>query len=712
MTENRSFTISEAEKGLTDAGISAGLDKDEVDAAKASLRRYWPILELANKRWLWGLGPKSEIIAAIRADRLKSTKETGKRSEAEVQLLICSAIRQIAKEKWDKLASSLVGVFGKEAIDGSRRIVFEIDDPIDLKLALAEIADRRSLLHAQLSDFEKKALLSGHLSIVSALERHGIDDIDGRVDFLRAQMACSSDPEWFVANYTREYAEELYQRYGFHGGERNSFSSTLIRTLSGRNDIGETVQLLGVFGYAAQEIWDDFFEQIPPSSVVWFQEHGIDINAPVDGEMVKTAPNSTYVSADQRRRGHPLNIAVRGGSYDLAKSLLRCGASVDEAFADGPSCVLYALSAPGITARAAHDRTLKHLAAYSDNQIKDAGWHLSPYQLAKDAQCRPMSKHLTSLVDRAKPEDFFEPAVLPERTEGIDWLIKHLELTSRPIAQWEGRYDSLFLTRLAEACARYPGVFDGSADRHLRYSNYWSKETRYPLSTTDNLDRKGSFVGAFPWTSRDFPWPENEEGEALSPVLQLNLKQMPLDKIGINAEALLQVWGDDYTPIVRFIPLDAIEGAEPDTEMKAWSNDLLGYDSGTGCQIGEVVEIEGDWRFSISREIEIDPDWPEDWDGDPAMADVLRELRGAWEELEKLASQEMQISDHAADGFFGGQMDGRQSSFYEFEDCITVYSPASLFMADGPGLVTLRDGTLSVMLSADQSQSFFAYVDR
>lgn len=402
MVGQKPQSILEAQDLLKTIANLVGLKEDECCLASSALDEFWSIFELSEVRWPGGRGPLSEAIAAIFSEKL-ITDTSRKRSMRETRDLVCASIRHTTlSDKWAALTSPLADELGHEALEASWLIVSRLADPIDLALGLEEIDDRRSLLHAPLTNLEKNEILSGRLSIAHALKNHGIADVDDRVAFLRGQYGLEQDPQWFVANYSKHYADHLYKRYGFEAGMVSPFSYRLFRVLFHRNESDDTLKALEKFGYEPQEIWDEFFEQIPPSSVAWFERNGVDVNASVQGERVHATSGAVIGSPRQRRKGHPLNIAVRGGNFELAKALHQCGSSIDRALDDGPSYVLYAVSDQRMSAKEAHERTTVHLAEFSAADIKAAGWQRSPHQLAKGASHDQMVKHLKSRLKQSK----------------------------------------------------------------------------------------------------------------------------------------------------------------------------------------------------------------------------------------------------------------------------------------------------------------------
>lgn len=310
----------------------------------------------------------------------------------------------------------------------------------------------------------------------------------------------------------------------------------------------------------------------------------------------------------------------------------------------------------------------------------------------------------------------------------IDQLIDELGLCDAPVATWPERHDCEFLSCLAAAYAEWPTMFASYADRVLRYANYWSPEIREPIRGMRNMDRRGSFVGGFPWTSPQYPWPVDALGKPLAPVLQLNLATLETGPLEAKADVLFQVWvwGDDWQPFCRLIPLAEAAG-DPDWSLLPWARsdmyyrfegfndeddwltptDISWYD---GRIVGEYVRAGPGWTFSLGRELEVEPDEIQ------LCEHVAPDVSSRWDELKRLSHEVPELnrgSYHESDvtsGFFGGQMYAQRGGYRDFPNYRTVYSPkiaGDLYGSDEFGLYIwfdgAADGTISVLANLDGS---------
>ncbi len=306
----------------------------------------------------------------------------------------------------------------------------------------------------------------------------------------------------------------------------------------------------------------------------------------------------------------------------------------------------------------------------------------------------------------------------------IDELIGQLGLRSFPIATWPGRHDCEFLAKLAECHSRWPTCFHDYADRVLRFANYWSHEHRVPIVGLRDLDRRGSFVGGFPWTSEAYPWPQNGRFGFLAPILQLNLATLEIGTLGLRSDTLFQVWawGEDGGLLYRSIPLDETLG-DPDWSLREWTSsdmyyrfegfsdkegwltptDVSWYD---GKVVGEYVRPSPSWEFSVGRELEMDPEAQENHDANS------EDVKAYWRALKVLSHSIPQLNRSCYDesdilsGIFGGQMYAQQISYDQFPAYRTLFMPnegGDLHGSDRYGLYIWfdggSDGKLSVLFN-------------
>ena len=321
----------------------------------------------------------------------------------------------------------------------------------------------------------------------------------------------------------------------------------------------------------------------------------------------------------------------------------------------------------------------------------------------------------------------------------VDALIERLGYVRAPISRWSERSASEFLQCLAQAYDSYPEVFRPYADRVLRYANFWSMEKRRPIMGMTDIDRRGSFLGGFPWTSTAYPWPVDCNGDPLAPILQLNLSQLALNQLQPEQDFLFQVWGKNETGKLYSRSLAVAElNGEPDWTILPWkTGDLYYHSEGfldgpewtvpTDLQwykkrvVGEYVYPDGDWHFSLGRNLDLvfgyaDELLPKD--------DLCKGAAIFWQSLEELSETAPQMSTStysSADllsGYFGGQMYAHRGDYADFRDYVALYSPMEVGEIDGDrdtGLYAWfdsgSDGKLSVLSRPSNPAHLYAYTD-
>jgi hypothetical protein len=82
-------------------------------------------------------------------------------------------------------------------------------------------------------------------------------------------------------------------------------------------------------------------------------------------------------------------------------------------------------------------------------------------------------------------------------------------------------------------------------------------------TSSDSLDRKGSFFGGLPFTSDDYPWPVNSESRPLCPLVQLDLREITKITGEEFGDGLLQVWvnldEDKFlTDLIRIVDVEEL----------------------------------------------------------------------------------------------------------------------------------------------------------
>lgn len=95
-----------------------------------------------------------------------------------------------------------------------------------------------------------------------------------------------------------------------------------------------------------------------------------------------------------------------------------------------------------------------------------------------------------------------------------------------------------------------------------------SARTGYPLVLNEvvpqEVDRLGSVLLGPVFTSREFPWPVDQEGQPMAPLCQVNLAHLPVTVS--QGDGLVQVWlpqseGGLGAPLIRMIPSTAVDDA-------------------------------------------------------------------------------------------------------------------------------------------------------
>lgn len=302
---------------------------------------------------------------------------------------------------------------------------------------------------------------------------------------------------------------------------------------------------------------------------------------------------------------------------------------------------------------------------------------------------------------------------LNNKFESIDWLIKFTNTGSSPITQWEQRYDNPYLQKLSQSVAKYPKVFLPIARRILTFANWVSDERRETITDFDATPRLGSFQGGFPWTCDSFPWPRNEDGSPMSPVLQLNLAELPLCPLGKFPPILYQVWGA-ISPdglrakeVSRAIPLHVIAKCKPSSALFQPNNTVLGFDR--EGSVGDMITPDGAWRFSLGQSYFA------------SMSDVfdIRDLpddyiQDANDIEEQVAALDVLIDEDyflfLDGGFFGGQLKSYYDGSEGFEIAArSIYSPRNAmsdFSVQTDGLRTFNGGFLGIMRKIEDGSIF------
>ena len=286
----------------------------------------------------------------------------------------------------------------------------------------------------------------------------------------------------------------------------------------------------------------------------------------------------------------------------------------------------------------------------------------------------------------------------------VDWLVEFTGTQNAPIARWEQRHENPYLQKLANLVSRYPEPFFAIAQRILLYANWVSDEKREPILDFGATPRLGSFQGGFPWTCDSYPWPRNENGSPMSPVIQLNLDELPLGPLGALPPVLFQVWGavlpegSQAKEVSRAIPLNVIKGCNPSSALLEPNNPALGFER--KGSVGDLIMPVENWRFSLGQSYFAE--MLDVFNKDDLPEELLEDAGAIEEQVAELDSM-IDENDFMNDdgGFFGGQL----KSYYDREEGFAIgarciYSPRnalSAFSDEWDGLSTFDSGFLGVM---------------
>lgn len=288
------------------------------------------------------------------------------------------------------------------------------------------------------------------------------------------------------------------------------------------------------------------------------------------------------------------------------------------------------------------------------------------------------------------------------------------------------------LTDIAALCVRFGELLAPVCNFMMGTSDFPLLEVRTPFAHAADIDRLRSMVGTRLWTCPKFPWPVSKSGDFLSPLLQLNLEELHSD---LRHQAdfpslLVQVWGDQTTPVIRVIPLAEIASSSPDVSTQNWENAHLYYGvtadasgSANDAQgapehilLGEFVEVGPARPFAVCRgifnfetiryEIERLSERPQFSDPD-VQADIAELIEYLSDEFE-LASAKFEAAHQGhIDGtgfFFGDSLrhPGKYGSWFLDKADWHGGGWKMLFQpwCDGdsmPGLYVLWDGQLALL---------------
>ena len=304
------------------------------------------------------------------------------------------------------------------------------------------------------------------------------------------------------------------------------------------------------------------------------------------------------------------------------------------------------------------------------------------------------------------------------------------------------------LSDIATLCVRFGDLLTPISDFMMATSGFPLSDVRTAFHDPTAIDRKRSMVGTTLWVCDKFLWPHSKNGAPLSPLMQINLRELHshLSAMADFPALLVQVWADGLSLVVRTIPVSEIEGSCPDTSIPDWENEHLYYvvtrkSSGSAKDVetvpenvvyGEYIEIGAALPFSVSRDvfyferlryqIECLAEKPtfSKQETQSDIVEVINYLSDCFEEA--MAKFELKRDSRSRDGgYFFGDTKLRQSSYIDWYDdrsdwhggdWKTLYQPYS----DGdspPGLFIYWDGEIVLFWRIKNGQfEFRAEADR
>lgn len=315
----------------------------------------------------------------------------------------------------------------------------------------------------------------------------------------------------------------------------------------------------------------------------------------------------------------------------------------------------------------------------------------------------------------------------PDGISPADWLISlKPEYACSAIARWEGRHSSKLLKLVSDLYAVCPEfVLDNPWDHNFPTSEpglldrlmagaTWAIELvkAAPIEGIAGLDRKASMIGGIPWTCSRYPWPTGDEGP-MTPVIQLNMKQLELTLLHEFPEIIVQIWSygvsDLYT---RTIALDHLDGAKAMAEVKTNSNEYIFYDGSENGLIGEIISrgaecfhlisentLEGLWDWRLSERYSSMPP--------RRMADIERLIAEIGGEASRLDSM---LPRFARRNHFGGWQSPIQTIYEPWQGKKALLEYKS---DEWCGLHVLFDGSMQITFDPkDPWAGYEAYASR
>jgi hypothetical protein len=327
---------------------------------------------------------------------------------------------------------------------------------------------------------------------------------------------------------------------------------------------------------------------------------------------------------------------------------------------------------------------------------------------------------LWQLERSQRPVSLSPSITIPEGTHPVDWLLSQKpEYADLPVARWDGRHMSEVLTKLAHLHAFSPDYCNdpvasgydpgdpGLTDYILKGAQWGLSAELEPILSLQDVDRRGSMLGAFPWTCEAYPWPNGVDGP-MSPLVQLNLRDLDLSLIADFPDVLLQAWGHGYREYLRLIPLSEIDQRSPFPDYVQSKNEHYFETVGTnpdelGCLGMTVSAVAADFQVvggnaaNCLRDRSLSaPYWEViDEETQGAIATLARALREA---------ADRETEGRGDPQGFGGWGSSPQAGYNYWTDGLCLFKYYSDADGDGPGLYCGYMGELTIQFDPTDLQ--------
>lgn len=194
----------------------------------------------------------------------------------------------------------------------------------------------------------------------------------------------------------------------------------------------------------------------------------------------------------------------------------------------------------------------------------------------------------------------------------IDWVSSlNPEWASSALAKYEKRESLDTVKIMSEIKNNFPDKFDSDIDYIFASSLWHAKEKTKPINKNKKIDRTKSMISGFPLTTKDYPWPYDNEG-GMAPVCQLNLSDLDLDFIDKFPDVIVQVWcGNDFQCNIRTINISELKEEEIIDDYVDTSNyETISYDYNDKDIIGDYLFCEASKKKFITSSHLDGEQWP------------------------------------------------------------------------------------------------------